>query len=101
MKKIVLNCLSFILAASVSAQDNEAYFLSQPALTPDGKSVVFSFEGDIWKASLADGQAYRLTAMERFENNAKVWPDGNSIAFTVSQYSNADVYVRAQVVGVM
>src|SRR3954463_13658412 len=93
MKKIVLNCLSFMLAASVSAQDNEAYFLSQPALTPDGKSVVFSFEGDIWKATLPDGQAYRLTAMQGYENNAKVSPDGKWIAFTGRQCGNADVYV--------
>lgn len=75
------------------AQENETYFLSQPCLTPDGKNVIFSFEGDLWKASLPDGQAYRLTAMQGYETNARVSPDGKWIAFTGRQFGNSDVYV--------
>ncbi|MFL5808356.1 MAG: S41 family peptidase [Flavisolibacter sp.] len=93
MKRSFLFLSSFILVTSLSAQNNEAYFLSQPALTPDGKTVVFSFEGDIWKANLNDGQAYRLTAMQGYETNAKLSPDGKWIAFTGRQYGNADVYI--------
>src|SRR5690242_13441302 len=78
---------------SLFAQDNEAYFLSQPALTPDGQTVIFSFEGDLWKANLNDKQAYRLTAMQGYETSAKVSPDGKWIAFTGRQFGNADVYI--------
>ena len=74
----IFSCLFF----SLHAQNNEAYFLSQPALTPDGKTVIFSFEGDLWRAEVAGGQAYRLTAMQGYETNAKVSPDGKWIAFT-------------------
>src|SRR5215216_6821864 len=93
MIKIVFYFLFIGVAGQLSAQENEAYFLSQPALTPDGKAVVFSFEGDLWKANLSDGQAYRLTAMQGYEANAKVSPDGKWIAFTGRQYGNADVYI--------
>jgi Tol biopolymer transport system component/C-terminal processing protease CtpA/Prc len=75
------------------AQAQEAYFLSQPALTPDGQSVVFSFEGDLWKAGVQDGKALRITAMQGYETNAKVSPDGKWIAFTGRQYGNADVFI--------
>src|SRR5215207_8530243 len=93
MKKLLflVNFLLFTLAAI--AQNNEAYFLSQPSLTPDGQAVIFSFEGDIWKANVKDGQAYRLTAMQGYETSAKVSPDGKWIAFTGRQYGNADVFV--------
>ena len=93
MNKIFCYVLSFVFATNVFAQNNETYFLSQPSLTPDGQTVIFSFEGDLWKAGLNDKQAYRLTAMQGYENNAKVSSDGKWIAFTGRQYGNADVYV--------
>ena len=86
-----LLCLLF--ANTLYAQNNETYFLSQPALTPDGQTVIFSFEGDLWKAGLNDKQAYRLTAMQGYESNARISPDGKWIAFTGRQYGNADVYL--------
>ena len=55
--------------------------------------VVFSFEGDLWKAAVKDGQAVRLTAMQGNETNARISPDGKWIAFTGRQFGNADVYV--------
>lgn len=77
----------------LSAQDNEAYFLSNPCLTPDGQTVIFSFEGDLWKANVNNGQASRLTAMEGYETSPRVSPDGKWIAFSGRQLGNADVFV--------
>lgn len=93
MKNFLGCLLALSLATAAFSQGNEAFFLSQPSLTPDGQTVVFSFEGDLWKASLADGQAYRLTAMQGYETGAKVSPDGKWIAFTGRQYGNADIFV--------
>lgn len=92
MKYFFIFIFSLLFVTSFS-QNNDAYFLSQPALTPDGKAVIFSFEGDLWRADVVGGQAYRLTAMQGYESNAKVSPDGKWIAFTGRQYGNADVYV--------
>ena len=92
MKYFLICVFGFFFFAS-SAQNSEGYFLSQPALTPDGKAVIFSFEGDLWRADVAGGQAYRLTAMQGYETNAKVSPDGKWIAFTGRQYGNPDVYL--------
>lgn len=85
----------FALAASLqlSAQQQAAYFLSTPCLTPDGQTVIFSFEGDLWTASVKDKQATRLTAMQGYETNPRVSPDGKWISFTGRQYGNADVFV--------
>src|SRR5689334_14858243 len=92
MKYFLICVFSFFLFTS-NAQNSEGYFLSQPCLTPDGKTVIFSFEGDIWRAEISGGQAYRLTAMQGYESNAKVSPDGKWIAFTGRQYGNPDVYL--------
>ena len=92
MKRSLL-FVSLFLSAFAFAQNNAAYFLSNPCLTPDGATVIFSFEGDLWKASIKDGQASSLTAMQGYETSASVSPDGKWIAFTGRQYGNADVFV--------
>ena len=85
--------MSWGICLHTSAQDNDAWFTTYPTLTPDGNTVIFSYEGDLWKASVKDGQALRLTAMQGYETNARVSPDGKWIAFTGRQFGNPDVYV--------
>ncbi len=92
MKLFFASLLSFI-SISITAQDGRAYFLSNPCLTPDGQTVIFSFEGDLWKANVNNGQASRLTAMQGYETSPRVSPDGQWIAFSGRQYGNSDVFV--------
>lgn len=91
MKKF-LSLAVLCCSARLFAQD-ATYFLSNPCLTPDGQTVIFSFEGDLWKASVKDGQATRLTAMQGYETSPRVSPDGKWIAFTGRQYGNGDIFV--------
>lgn len=70
-----------------------AYFLSHPSLSPDGETLIFCFEGDLWKADVKDGLATRLTAMQGYESSPRVSPDGQWIAFTGRQYGNGDIYI--------
>ncbi|MCE1198334.1 MAG: S41 family peptidase [Marinilabiliales bacterium] len=90
--RYLLLVVCFFLISRSGAQ-NSPYFLSSPSLTPDGQTLVFSFEGDLWKADVKDGLATRLTAMQGNEYGAKVSPDGKWIAFTGRQYGNNDVYL--------
>jgi tricorn protease len=93
MKSILVTPFICILSFLANAQDNTAHFLSNPCLTPDGQTVIFSYEGDLWKASVNSGQASRLTAMQGYETSPRVSPDGRWIAFTGRQYGNADVFL--------
>ncbi|MFA5816796.1 MAG: hypothetical protein WC865_14370 [Bacteroidales bacterium] len=91
MKSLLFYLL--LLSFVPSALSLEPYFLSTPALSSDGKTVVFSFESDLWKADVVSGTATRLTAMQGYETNARISPDGQWIAFTGRQFGNADVFV--------
>lgn len=93
MRKLLLLAVSCWLYQGIQAQQPGSYFLSAPSLSPDGQTVVFSFEGDLWKASIANGEAVRLTAMQGYETNARVSPDGQWVAFTGRQMGNPDVYL--------
>ncbi len=93
MRSILTGMLATALTLPASAQSTATYFTTYPTLTPDGKTVVFSYEGDLWKADVQNPQAVRLTAMQGTEIAPKVSPDGKWIAFTAFQYGNADVFL--------
>ncbi len=94
MKKLYLLLLPlFLLQGLTKAQTSEAYFTSYPTLTPDGKTVIFSYEGDLWKADINNPVAVRLTAMQGEETHPRVSPDGKWLAFSSNQFGNDDVYV--------
>ena len=65
-----------------------------PALSPDGKTVVFSYQGDLWSAP-AEGSAnaQRLTAHPAYDARAQFSPDGRQIAFTSARFGASDVLV--------
>ena len=93
MRSIFVTLFFIIVTNTLMAQDNTAFFLSNPSLTPDGQTVIFSFEGDLWKANVNDGQAVRLTAMQGYETSPRVSPDGKWIAFSGRQFGNADIFI--------
>ena len=84
----VLTLLTFVTNAQTSPT-----FISYPTLSPDGETVVFSYEGDLWRASVDGGQALRLTAMRGEEIAPRISPDGQWLAFSGNQFGNNDVYV--------
>ena len=93
MRSLIAGLLVASFSLPAAAQSTGAYFTTYPTLTPDGKTVIFSFEGDLWKADVQNPQAVRLTAMPGSEILAKVSPDGKWIAFTAYQFGNADVFL--------
>lgn len=89
MKKI------FFLLLIVFSQTaySQVRFVSDPSLSPDGKNIVFSYDGDLWTIPVNGGTALRLTGMEGNETNPLYSPDGKWIAFTATQDGNPNVYV--------
>jgi tricorn protease len=68
-------------------------WLRYPAISPDGKSIVFSFKGDLYKVAASGGTAYPLTIHEAHDF-MPVWsPDGKKIAFASDRFGNFDVFV--------
>ena len=93
MKK---NTFCLLLALSLSSSllaQTEARWLRYPAISPDGSSIVFSYQGDLYKVPATGGTASLLTVHEAQDCNP-VWShDGAQIAFASDRYGNFDVYV--------
>jgi Tol biopolymer transport system component len=90
MKKLFIIALLF---CSFIAGAESVTWLRYPSISPDGKSVAFSFKGDIYTVDSEGGQARQITSNKAYDY-APVWsPDGKSIAFASDRYGNFDVYV--------
>jgi tricorn protease len=84
---------SFLFTQNIRAQ--EPYFLSDPSLSPDAETIIYAYDGDLWKVSSGGGLAVRITAMDGEESLPRISPDGKWLAFTSTQLGNTDVYVMS------
>lgn len=62
-------------------------------ISPDGKSIVFAYKGDLWLVSSAGGQATRLTTSADYDGTPVWSPDSRQIAFASNRHGNDDVYI--------
>lgn len=90
MKRILAFLFLILLYQITYAQIK---FTTDPSLSPDAKTIVFSYEGDLWTVPVSGGTALRLTGMDGNETNPLYSPDGKWIAFTATQDGNTNVYV--------
>ncbi len=93
MKRVLSCVIAYLCLASAQSQSNQPHFLSSPAISPDGETIIFAFEGDLWKAAVKDGKATRITAMQGYESSPRISPDGQWLAFSSRQKGNADIYI--------
>ena len=52
-----------------------------PRLSPDGNTLAFSYQGEIWTAPRTGGTMTLLTPSEGFDTEPAWSPDGKRIAF--------------------
>ena len=94
MKTALTFLLLHYATTSISQESNNVRFMSDPSPSPDGQTILFTYESDIWKVSISGGTAYRITAMDGRESLPRYSPDGKWIAFTASQDGNENVYIQ-------
>lgn len=92
-RMLLTACLLTLTLAAGAAAAAEAFMPRWPAITPDGKTIVFSFQGDLWSVPSDGGDARRLTAHEAYDSHPVISPDGELVAFSSNRYGDADVFV--------
>ena len=72
---------------------NEALWLRNSAISPDGQTIAFCYQGDIWRVPTVGGDAVPLTTNEAYDH-APTWShDGRQLAFASMRYGSTDVFV--------
>ncbi|WKK65991.1 S41 family peptidase [Lutimonas zeaxanthinifaciens] len=84
---------SFLFTFSLNAQNTDDLWLRYPAISPDGGTIAFTYNADIYIAPSDGGQAMRLTSHPSYDAKP-VWShDGSKIAFSSDRYGNFDVFL--------
>ncbi len=85
--------LTVAFGTSLAAAEGppEARLLRYPDIW--GDFVVFTYAGDLWRAPVSGGPAYRLTTHVGQEIFPKISPDGKWIAFSAEYAGTRQVYV--------
>ena len=86
--------LALLLPTLLAAQTAQNIQLANdPTLSPDGKSLVFTYNGDLWKVASSGGSASLLTRNPAKDQEPEFSPDGKSIAFVSNRDGSNQVYV--------
>lgn len=91
MKKLFLSA-ALALAFAAGAQDAPLW-LRNTAISPDGKTIAFTYKGDIYTVPVSGGQATRLTTGPAFDTKPLWSPDGSRIAFNSNRHGGTDIFV--------
>ena len=92
MKKLFLAIIAPLAAVSTMAQ-TDPLWMRFPAISPDGKTVAYSYKGDIWTVPANGGQARQITTNPAYDAYPVWSPDSKQIAFASSREGSMDIYV--------
>ena len=84
-----------VVGTGLAAAQTTPEWLRYPAISPDGKTIVFTYKGDLYRVPAAGGTAMPLTLHEAHDF-MPVWShDGKQIAFASDRFGNFDVFLMA------
>ena len=92
MKRILTLICTAALSLSAAAQAHPLW-MRFPAISPDGKTIAFSYKGDLFTVATAGGTARQLTTNAAYDAYPVWSPDGSKIAFASTREGSFDVYV--------
>ncbi len=90
MKHII--AISILAAGGLCASAQAPLWMRDARISPDGKTIVFTYKGDIFTVPASGGVATRLTSDAGYEQ-LPIWsPDGKTIVFASDRYGNFDLF---------
>ena len=92
MRKQLLLAAAILVSVSAFAQEG-ARWLRQSAISPDGQTIAFSYQGDIFTVPSTGGEARQLTSSPAYEADPLWSPDGSRIVFSSYREGSKDVWV--------
>jgi Tol biopolymer transport system component/C-terminal processing protease CtpA/Prc len=85
--------LALFAACATAAAQTAPSWLRCPAISPDGKMIIFTYKGDLYRVPSGGGTAVPLTLHEAHDD-IPVWShDGKTIAFASDRFGNFDIFV--------
>ncbi len=91
--KLHLSVAFLLLVVNTAFAQDSPRWLRHSAISPDGKTVAFAFQGDIFTVSSAGGQARQITSSPSYESDPVWSADGSKLVFSSYRDGSKDVWV--------
>ncbi len=85
--------LCFLLVPSLVFSQEPILFPRTPDISPDAKTIVFSYLGDLWMVDSYGGNARQLTIHTAHDIMPAFSPDGKFIAFSSNRFGSYDCFI--------
>lgn len=89
--RLIFTGILALVFSGLAAQENPLW-LRYPAISPDGKSIAFCYQGDIFLVNSEGGRATQLTTHPSYDTRPVWSPDGKTIAFASQRDNGMDLY---------
>ncbi len=88
--KLLSGALALVLASVTVASTIKR--IQYPAISPDGSTIIFSWQNDLWSVARTGGMAVRLTVHAAVDSRPVWFRDGSRLAFASGRYGSTDVF---------
>ncbi|WP_099464610.1 S41 family peptidase [Parabacteroides provencensis] len=92
MKKLFISMLALLISATIQAGDSPLW-MRYCSISPDGKTIAFTYKGDIYTVLSTGGKATQLTTNPAHDMQPVWSPDGSKIAFASNRNGSFDIYI--------
>lgn len=93
MKRILGTFAALMLLAGSAAAQSSPLWLRRNDISPDGKTIVFNYKGDIYTVDSKGGLARQITSNGAYDTDPMWTPDGKQIVFSSYREKSKDIYI--------
>ncbi len=90
--RTVRAALGVLALSAASAALGSIARTTDPALSPDGQTLAFVWQGDVWTVPAKGGEARRLTVHPGEDTWPKWSPDGRTLVFASDRFGSLDLF---------
>ena len=91
MKKLLAAAIAALLCLNSTADENTGW-LRKSSISPDGQTVAFAYQGDIWTVPVAGGAARQLTTNSAYDSDPIWTADGSAVVFSSYREIGKDIW---------
>ena len=89
-----------LLGIGLIAKAETPRWLMKPSISPDGKSIAFSYKGEIFTVPSQGGVALQITSNQAYDSSPVWTPDSKQIVFLSNREGSDDLYITSSTGGV-
>ena len=100
MKLKICFAATLLISSVALANAENPRWIMKPAISPDGKTIAFSYKGELFTVPATGGTAFQLTSNQAYDSNPVWSPDGKQIVFLSNREGSDDIYITSATGGV-